>query len=87
MYLSFLSRTETENRIKNLANVAGIIFLPQSVSTEKGKVEMIGRDGVCMQDIDGDWVVLGTISDLNDRDYEKVYNAVLDYAESIMQLA
>lgn len=80
-------RTNLENNICKFANVAGIIFLNPIVKTEKGNVEMIGRNGSLMEDINGDWVIHGTIHNLTDEDFMKVYEAALEKAREILRMS
>ena len=84
--MELINRTELENKIKNFASTAGIIFLEPSVQTKIGNVEMIGEGGSCMEEIEGDWVVNGTIAKLDTEDFLKIHTAVMESAKRIMEM-
>ena len=85
--MELINRAELENKIKNFASTAGIIFLEPSVQTKIGNVEMIGEGGSCMEEIEGDWVVNGTITKLDNEDFNKIYHAVMETANRILSMA
>lgn len=85
--MELINRAELENKIKNFASTAGIIFLEPSVQTKIGNVEMIGEGGTCMEEIEGEWVINGTIPKLDTEDFLKIHSAVMDTAKRIMEMA
>ena len=80
-------RTDLETRLLNFAEEAVMISFYNPIKTAMGDIDLIGAGGYCMQDIDGDWVIHGTIKDLTDEDFVKVYEAALEKAKEILESA
>ena len=82
-----MNRTDLERRLLDFAEVAIMIWFNTPVKTAIGTIDLIGAEGLCMQDINGDWVIHGTIHNLTDEDFIKVYDAACEKAKEILQMS
>lgn len=82
-----MNRTDLERRLLNFAEAAIMISFYTPIKTDIGAIDLIGAEGLCMEEIDGDWVIHGTIHDLTDEDFLKVYEAAIEKAKEIMECA
>lgn len=73
------SRQENEEAVRNLANFVTIIDIYPSVNTHLGEIDTIDQNAMCIQTIDNDWCPKGTLSDLTDEEFDKIFSAVQKY--------
>lgn len=81
-----MNRITLEILLLKFAESAIMISLNTPVKTDIGTIDLIGENGLCMQDIDGDWIIHGTIHDLTDEDFMKVYDSALEKAKELLEM-
>ena len=79
-------RTNLEDKLLNFAKSAIMISFYTPIKTAMGDIDLIAENGTCMQDIDGDWIFRGSVHDLTDEDFMKVYDSALEKAKELLEM-
>lgn len=80
-------RTEQEDIIRNYTRVAAIVEFPDPIDTHIGKIDMLDMAATPIKVEGKDWVVLGSLADLNQQEFEQVRLGVAEHARQLLLTA
>lgn len=81
--LSRSTRKEQEQKLKDFAQEGVIIEFNPAVKTHIGEIDMLDRNANCIQALDKEWIFLGTLADLTDEEFYKVFSSAQKFAERL----
>lgn len=82
-----MDRKVKEQKIKAYAWAAIIVDFVSAVKTNRGNVTMLDRQANMFEDQGGDWIYKGSLQDLDDKSFNKVWEAVRRNAREILESA
>ena len=78
------TRAEKETLIKDYADVAAIVDISPKVNTHLGMVTMLDKEATLIEEVAGDWVIKGTLQQLTDQEFDKIFTAVQRDAAKVL---
>lgn len=83
----FPTREDNEQRIKDFAEISGIIDITPHIHTHLGRVTMLDSCANLIEEVGGDWCIQGTLQQLTDEEFDKIFKAVKRNAEKVLASA
>lgn len=92
MLLGIPTRKENEEKITNFVAASGFIDLNPKIETHLGTIDLVcysyfKNKAYLAEEINKDWHYKGTLDQLTDEEFEKVFAAVRDFAEKVLAMA
>ena len=82
--LLFPDRKKQEALIRNFVDAAVMVDIKPHLKTGIGKITLLTRGGECIREVGKDWVCLGKIEDLNDKEFNRLYDRCRTAAAKII---
>lgn len=76
-----MTRAEMEEKVKIFASSAIFVNIVPRINTHLGCISMLDMNALCIENVFGDWVIIGKLSDLTDEEFEKVFHSAQEYAK------
>ena len=80
----FSTREDNEKKIKDYAEISGFIDITPHLHTHLGRITLLDSEANLIEEVGGDWCIQGTLHQLTDEEFNKVYSAVRKDAQRVM---
>ena len=81
------TRQTNETLIKDFADILGMVDINPSVDTHLGRVTMLDGDARLIEEVGKDWCIKGTLDQLTDEEFNRIFTAVRQEAAKVMSYA
>lgn len=81
------TRQTNETLIKDFADILGMVDINPSVDTHLGRVTMLDGDARLIEEVGKDWCIQGTLDQLTDEEFNRIFTAVRQEAAKVMSYA
>ena len=81
------TRQTNETLIKDFADILGMVDINPSVDTHLGRVTMLDGDARLIEEVGKDWCIQGTLDQLTDEEFNRIFTAVRHEAAKVMSYA
>lgn len=80
-----MTRAEMEEKVKTFASSAIFVNIVPNINTHLGNISMLDANASCIENVLGDWVIVGNLSDLTDEEFDKVFHSTREYAKFLFK--
>ena len=78
------SRQEQETVVKNYAEAAVMIDFNPAIQTHIGTINMLDMNATPINVIGKDWIILGSISELTQAEFNLLFTAIREHARQVL---